>query len=455
MQVWTASTVTRGRRRRAWTWARAHRGGHHAVGGGRRRRRRSVPRSGCPLDPMGRVRVEPDLALPGHPEVFVVGDQAHVEDEDGRTLPGLAPVAMQQGRFVARRASAPTSRARQRGPLPLPGPGPAGHHRPRSRAICAFGPPALRRLLRLALLAVRPHLLPGGLQEPAPRGAPVGVVLPVLRPWGPADREPGLALGRRRRRGLSPWGENHLLRGLPFLASPPCDSTSSRSRARRRSSEAQSQAAARGHSEIQPAHLLSALLGQPEGSTVPVLQKLGVSLDALQGELEQILEGIPKVSGRRPAPALAHATARVLEAAFQEAEQLKDEYVSTEHLLLAIAAEKQRPGRPRAARRRRRPRRHPEGARRRCAAAPASPIRIPSRKYQALEKFGRDLTDVARKGKLDPVVGRDEEIRRVDAGALAPHQEQPGADRRARRRQDRHRRGARPAHRRRRRARVA
>ena len=76
-------------------------------------------------------------------------------------------------------------------------------------------------------------------------------------------------------------------------------------------------------------------------------------------------------------------------------------------------------------------------------------------KYQALAKYTRDLTELARNGKLDPVIGRDEEIRRVDAGAVAPHQEQPGAHRRPGRRQDRHRRGHRAAHRDRRRARVA
>ena len=175
--------------------------------------------------------------------------------------------------------------------------------------------------------------------------------------------------------------------------------------------EAQSQATARGHSEIQPAHLLRALLGQPEGSTVPVLQKLGIPLDRLQAEIERILEAIPKVSGGAQ-PQLSRATGRVLEAAFAEAEALKDEYVSTEHLLLAILAEKQDPTAEalRAA-----------GATKEGVLKALKDVRggaritdpDPESKYQALEKFGRDLTDVARKGKVDPVVGRDEEIRRV------------------------------------------
>ena len=103
-------------------------------------------------------------------------------------------------------------------------------------------------------------------------------------------------------------------------------------------SEAQNLAATRGHSEILPAHLLRALLGQPEGSTIPVLQKLGVPVDALQSELERLLKQVPKVSGGSQ-PQLGRSISGVLEAAFTEADTLKDEYVSTEHLLLAIASE--------------------------------------------------------------------------------------------------------------------
>jgi ATP-dependent Clp protease ATP-binding subunit ClpB len=175
--------------------------------------------------------------------------------------------------------------------------------------------------------------------------------------------------------------------------------------------EAQSLASARGHSEIQPAHLLSALLGQPEGSTLPVLQKLGVPIDSLQAELEEALGRVPKVSGGAQ-PQLARATSQVLEAAFAEADALKDEYVSTEHLLLAIASAENEAA----------------GEALRSAGASREPLlkalasvrggarvtdQDPESKYQALEKFGCDLTDAARRGKVDPVVGRDEEIRRV------------------------------------------
>jgi len=176
-------------------------------------------------------------------------------------------------------------------------------------------------------------------------------------------------------------------------------------------SEAQSGATSRGHSQITPDHLLRALVGQPEGSTVPILQKIGVSLDGLQAELENHLERQAKVSGGAQ-PTLSPGLSRVLDAAFVEAEARKDEYVSTEHLLLAIAAdESEEAGRLlRAA-----GASHDAIAQALASVRGSAPItdQDPESKYQALAKFGRDLTDVARSGKLDPVVGRDEEIRRV------------------------------------------
>jgi ATP-dependent Clp protease ATP-binding subunit ClpB len=177
-------------------------------------------------------------------------------------------------------------------------------------------------------------------------------------------------------------------------------------------SEAQSLAASRGHGAIEPAHLLRALLAQPEGATVPVLQKLGVSVDALQAKIEEILGRAPKVSGAAAQPRMSDSLSRCLDTAFQEARKLKDEYVSTEHLLLGIAAHTA----------------DPAGAALRDAGATREGIlkalqavrggtRVtdpdPESKYQALAKFGRDLTDLARQGKLDPVIGRDDEIRRI------------------------------------------
>jgi ATP-dependent Clp protease ATP-binding subunit ClpB len=176
-------------------------------------------------------------------------------------------------------------------------------------------------------------------------------------------------------------------------------------------SEAQSLATGRGHSQITPAHLLRALLAQPEGSTIPILQKIGVPLDALQAKLEQRLASLPKVHGGAQ-PTLAPALNRILEAAFREAEARKDEYVSTEHLLLAAAGEKsdeagallREAGATRAA---------IEKALQSVRGSAPITDPDPESKYQALAKFGRDLTEAARAGKLDPVIGRDEEIRRV------------------------------------------
>ena len=175
--------------------------------------------------------------------------------------------------------------------------------------------------------------------------------------------------------------------------------------------KAQSQCSERGHQNVEGAHLLFALLGQPEGSTVPMLQKLGVSLDGLRAEVEKVLNQIPKVSGGAQ-PQTSGGLNRILQAAFQEAEGMKDEYVSTEHLLLAMAKDQT----------------DAVGRILRSAGASAEDLlqalatvrgqsRItdedPESKYQALGKFGTDLTERARLGKLDPVIGRDEEIRRV------------------------------------------
>ncbi len=175
--------------------------------------------------------------------------------------------------------------------------------------------------------------------------------------------------------------------------------------------EAQSQAGARGHQSLEAVHLLVALLSQAGGSTVPVLQKLGVSIDTLSNELEEALERHPKVSGGAQAQ-ISTELNRILEAAFKQATSMSDEYVSTEHLLLAMAHdESNHAGRIlRAA-----------GANQDGILQALMSIRgsskitdqDPESKYQALEKFGSDLTDEARAGKLDPVIGRDEEIRRV------------------------------------------
>src|SRR5881397_3127206 len=174
---------------------------------------------------------------------------------------------------------------------------------------------------------------------------------------------------------------------------------------------AQSKADQHNHQAIEPEHLLSALLEQREGVVGPVLAKLGARPDAIQRELETALGGLPAVRGAS-GQYLGDRTQKTLDRAQKEAERLKDDYVSTEHLLLALAQERDgAAGRTLA------------GAGVNAEAIYKALVEIrgnqrvtdqnPEEKYQALQRYSRDLTDLARRGKLDPVIGRDEEIRRV------------------------------------------
>ena len=166
--------------------------------------------------------------------------------------------------------------------------------------------------------------------------------------------------------------------------------------------------------EIAPEHLLLALIEQEEGAVRPILSKLGVNLPALERRLRAEVEKLPKVyGGAAVAQAyLAPRTAQILEAATKEAERLKDEYVSTEHILLAIAGEAGGPAGEAL---------RSLGATKDALYKAMVDIRgsqrvtdpDPEQKYQALAKYSRDLTALARQGKLDPVIGRDDEIRRV------------------------------------------
>ncbi|MAI26093.1 MAG: ATP-dependent chaperone ClpB [Myxococcota bacterium] len=174
---------------------------------------------------------------------------------------------------------------------------------------------------------------------------------------------------------------------------------------------AQALAEERGHSAVESLHLLSALLDQPEGNTIPVLQKLGVTVSALGNKVREGLDTLPRVSGANQVQ-IGQSASQALNDAFTEATNLKDEYVSTEHILLAISANPSDvAGRLL----------QQSGALREAILDALEAVRgstrvtdpEPESKYQALEKYGRDLTEVARSGKLDPVVGRDEEIRRV------------------------------------------
>jgi ATP-dependent Clp protease ATP-binding subunit ClpB len=174
---------------------------------------------------------------------------------------------------------------------------------------------------------------------------------------------------------------------------------------------AQQVARSRNHQLVEPAHLLWALLSDPDGVVFPLLQKLGQSPRVLRDRVEELLDRIPKVYGSQEELYLSAPMRHVLERAFTEAATLSDEYVSTEHLFLALLeGATDAAGLLREA-----------GIGRDQVLSALVEIRghqrvtdqTPEEKYQALERYGRDLTDLARKGKLDPVIGRDDEIRRV------------------------------------------
>jgi ATP-dependent Clp protease ATP-binding subunit ClpB len=169
---------------------------------------------------------------------------------------------------------------------------------------------------------------------------------------------------------------------------------------------AQSLARARRNPEVAPAHLLVVLLEQEGGIVVPVLRRAGADPERVRRRANEALDALPTVSGDgSAAPALGRELIEVLNRADEEARGMGDEYVSTEHLLLSLANE------PRL----------DAGASRDQIAEAVQQVRGPHRvtdqnpedKYQALEKFGRDLTEAAEHGKLDPVIGRDDEVRRV------------------------------------------
>ena len=175
--------------------------------------------------------------------------------------------------------------------------------------------------------------------------------------------------------------------------------------------EAERLAGEQAHPQIEPEHLLRILLVQAEGVIPPILSKLGVAQGTLFSEVEKVLAKLPRVQGVGGRPISPNLN-RVLEAAFKQADQLKDEYVSTEHLLLALAEVKGT---------------EVQGLLQRHGVTAEKILQVlvsirgsqritdqnPEDKYQALERYSRDLTDLARKGKLDPVIGRDDEVRRV------------------------------------------
>jgi ATP-dependent Clp protease ATP-binding subunit ClpB len=176
---------------------------------------------------------------------------------------------------------------------------------------------------------------------------------------------------------------------------------------------ARQQAVVRNHQAIEPEHLLFALLSDAEGVVYPLLHAVGAAPKPLRDGVESALDRLPKVfaQGGAAEVRISPALATVLDAAFREADALTDEYVSTEHLLLALLE-----GNTAAARVLR-----DAGLERDAVLAALAQVRgrqrvtdpNPEEKYQVLERYGRDLTDLARRGKLDPVIGRDDEVRRV------------------------------------------
>ncbi|MGH9018545.1 MAG: Clp protease N-terminal domain-containing protein, partial [Acidimicrobiales bacterium] len=156
----------------------------------------------------------------------------------------------------------------------------------------------------------------------------------------------------------------------------------------------------RSHAEITPDHLLAGLVAQPDGLAVPLLGRAGVEPTALAGTVDERLSKLAKSYGGAQ-PQMSRELTRVLDDADTARADMGDDYLSVEHLLLALAGS--------------------TGATRDRLLAALKEVRgshrvtsqNPEEQYQALERYGRDLTEAARQGKLDPVIGRDEEIRRV------------------------------------------
>ena len=175
--------------------------------------------------------------------------------------------------------------------------------------------------------------------------------------------------------------------------------------------EAQEIAARHEQQEIAPLHLLSALVAQADGVVPSLLTRLGIRTEALAGEIERELGRLSKVQGFSQ-QTMGRALNDVLELAFKEADKFKDEYVSTEHMFLAIAGKERDPTGQLLKK---------HGATHEAILQALTGIRgtqrvtsqNPEATYASLEKYARDLTELARKSKLDPVIGRDEEIRRV------------------------------------------
>jgi ATP-dependent Clp protease ATP-binding subunit ClpB len=175
--------------------------------------------------------------------------------------------------------------------------------------------------------------------------------------------------------------------------------------------EAADEARRRGNPVVNDAHLFLALLSQEEGIVQPQLQKVGLNVTALREQTEREIARFPTQQGGGAEPTFARELTKLFDRAEKEAKALDDAYVSTEHLLLALVEEKGTTARALLTQ---------LGITADQLRAALTEVRgshrvtdqEPEGKYQALERYTRNLTDLARKGKLDPVIGRDEEVRR-------------------------------------------
>lgn len=176
---------------------------------------------------------------------------------------------------------------------------------------------------------------------------------------------------------------------------------------------ARSLAQERSHQQIEPVYLLISLIDQKDGITTPLLQKLGIDIKQLLSDLFNEIGRIPKVSGSGATDVvLSRESSTLLDAAWKEAEMLRDQYLSTEHLLIALTVKNSLSIYPILKK---------HGITKDRILQALTTIRgnqtvtdqDPEGKYQAIEKYSRNLTELARRGKLDPVIGRDDEIRRV------------------------------------------
>ncbi len=176
---------------------------------------------------------------------------------------------------------------------------------------------------------------------------------------------------------------------------------------------AQSLAEGMGHQQIEPEHLLTTFLNQPDNIITPLLQKLGVNPNQVKGAVKGLLDKIPSVSGAGTGQSyLSSRLKAVLDASFKEASQMRDDFVSMEHLLIVMVDQKGDPLAQALG---------SLGITREALLKALVDIRgsqrvtdpNPEEKYQPLEKYARDLTELARSGKLDPVIGRDDEVRRI------------------------------------------